>query len=156
MDAVEVLDALAYHEKQVAYHQAQGLRILADYAIACEGEEFFDAEIAAGMRWTSRWTTDQIALALDLATKLPRTLGALEEGDIDLYKARVVHDKTVPLSADLAAEPICPPSGPPRATSASTTSPAACRLPPTRARWIRSAPTWWRICCSPPRTRPAR
>ncbi|RAS66076.1 uncharacterized protein DUF222 [Lentzea atacamensis] len=104
MEAVEVLDALAYHEKQVAYHQAQGLRILADYAIACKGEEFFDAEIAAGMRWTSRWTTDQITLALDLATKLPRTLDALEKGDIDLYKARVVHDKTVPLSSELAAE----------------------------------------------------
>ena len=104
MEAVEVLDALAYHEKQVAYHQAQGLRILADYAIACEGEEFFDAEIAAAMCWTSRWTTDQIALALDLASKLPRTLTALEKGEIDLYKARVVHDKTLPLSADPAAE----------------------------------------------------
>ncbi|WP_086664135.1 HNH endonuclease signature motif containing protein [Lentzea kentuckyensis] len=104
MEAVEVLDALAYHEREIAYHQAQSLRVLADYAIACEGEEFFDAEIAAAMRWTSRWTTDQIALALDLASKLPRTLDALEKGEIDLYKARVLHDKTGPLSADLATE----------------------------------------------------
>jgi hypothetical protein len=42
MEAVEVLDALAYHEKQIAYHQAQSLRVLADYAIACEGDEFFE------------------------------------------------------------------------------------------------------------------
>ena len=59
MEAVEVLDALAYHEKQIAYHQAQSLRVLADYAIACEGDEFFDAEIAAAMHWTSRWTSDE-------------------------------------------------------------------------------------------------
>ncbi|GGU54263.1 hypothetical protein GCM10010178_53390 [Lentzea flava] len=104
MDVVEVLDALAYHEKQVAYHQAQGLRVLADYALACEGEEFFDAEIAAAMHWTSAWTSHQIALALDLASKLPRTLDALEKGEIDLYKARVLHDSTMPLSADLAAQ----------------------------------------------------
>jgi len=104
MDAAGVLDALAYHEKQIAYHQAQLLRTLADYALACEGEEFFEAEIAAAMRWTSRWTGDQIAMALDMATKLPRTLDALEKGDIDFYKARVLYDKTVPLSADHAAE----------------------------------------------------
>ncbi|MDT7788839.1 MAG: hypothetical protein QOF58_7258, partial [Pseudonocardiales bacterium] len=29
MEAVEVLDALAYHEKQIAYHQAQRLHVLA-------------------------------------------------------------------------------------------------------------------------------
>jgi uncharacterized protein DUF222 len=104
MEAVEVLDALDYHHKQIAYHQAQSLRVLADYAIACEGEEFFDAEIAAAMRWTSRWTTDQITLALDLASRLPQTLNALEKGEIDFYKARVLHDQTLPLSADLAAE----------------------------------------------------
>ena len=104
MEAVEVLDALAYHEKQIAYHQAQSLRVLADYAIACEGDEFFDAEIAAAMHWTSRWTSDQIAMALALASKLPRTLDALKKGDIDLYKARVLYDRTLPLSADLAAE----------------------------------------------------
>ncbi|GGU28278.1 HNH endonuclease signature motif containing protein [Lentzea flava] len=104
MDVVEVLDALAYHEKQVAYHQAQGLRILADYVLACEGEEFFDAEIAAAMHWTSAWTSHQIAMALDLASKLPRTLDALEKGEIDLYKARVLHDSTLPLAADLAAQ----------------------------------------------------
>jgi hypothetical protein len=66
MEAVEVLDALAYHEKQISYHQ--------------------------------------IHMALDLASKLPRTLDALEKGDIDLYKARVLYDRTLPLSADLAAE----------------------------------------------------
>ena len=104
MEAVGVLDALDYHQKQIAYHQAQSLRVLADYAIACEGEEFFDAEIAAAMHWTPRWTTDQITLALDLATKLPRTLDALEKGEIDLYKARVLYERTLPLSADLAAE----------------------------------------------------
>ena len=39
MEVVEVLDALAYHDKQVAYHQAQLLRVLGDYAVACEGED---------------------------------------------------------------------------------------------------------------------
>ncbi|MFS8097783.1 HNH endonuclease [Lentzea alba] len=104
MEEVKFLDALAYHEKQISYHQAQSMRVLADYAIACEGEEFFDAEIAAAMRWTSRWTTGQIAMSLDLVTKLPQTLNALEKGEIDFYKARVLYDKTVPLSADQAAQ----------------------------------------------------
>ncbi len=104
MYVVGVLDSLAYHEKQIAYHQAQLIRVLAEHAIACEGDEFFDAEIAAAMRWTSRWTTDQIHTALDLVSKLPNTLDALEKGEIDLYKARVLHDKTMPLSAEQAAE----------------------------------------------------
>ncbi len=99
-----MLDSLAYHEKQIAYHQAQLIRVLAEHAIACEGDEFFDAEIAAAMRWTSRWTTDQIHTALDLVSKLPNTLDALEKGEIDLYKARVLHDKTMPLSPEQAAE----------------------------------------------------
>src|SRR5690349_1547576 len=92
MEAVEVLDALAYHEKQIAYHQAQLLHVLADYAIA------------AAMKWTSRWTSDQVAMALEMVTRLPRTMDALEKGEIDFYKARVLYDKTMPLSADHAAE----------------------------------------------------
>ncbi|MFI6095633.1 DUF222 domain-containing protein [Lentzea sp. NPDC051213] len=104
MEVIEFLDALSYHDKQIACHQAQLMRALADYAIACEGEEFFDAEIAAAMRWTSRWTADQVAMALDLASKLPSTLDALEKGEIDFYKARVLYDKTMPLTADLAAQ----------------------------------------------------
>ena len=104
MEAVEVFDALAYHQKQVAYHQAQAIRVLADYAVACEGDEFFDAEIAAAMHWTSRWTSDQVHMALELASKLPQTLDALEKGEIDLYKARVLYERTLPLTADLAAE----------------------------------------------------
>ena len=104
MEVIEFLDALSYHDKQISYHQAQLMRTLADYAIACEGEEFFDAEIAAAMRWTSRWTSDQVAMALDLASKLPATLDALEKGEIDFYKARVLYDKTMPLTADLAAQ----------------------------------------------------
>lgn len=47
MELADVLDALVYHQKQVSYHHAQRLRALADYAIACEGDEFADAEIAA-------------------------------------------------------------------------------------------------------------
>ncbi|MDX8031887.1 DUF222 domain-containing protein, partial [Lentzea sp. BCCO 10_0856] len=104
MEAVEVLDALAYHQKQVAYHQAQAIRVLAEYAVVCAGDEFFDAEIAAAMHWTSRWTTDQVHLAVELASKLPQTLDALEKGEIDLYKARVLYERTLPLTADLAAE----------------------------------------------------
>ncbi|KJK41244.1 hypothetical protein UK23_39990, partial [Lentzea aerocolonigenes] len=90
----------------MAYHQAQRLHVLADYAIACEGEEFFEAEIAiaAAMKWTSRWTSDQVAMALEMVTRLPQTIDALEKGEIDFYKARVLYDKTVPLSADHAAE----------------------------------------------------
>ncbi|MFS8096710.1 hypothetical protein LFM09_06170 [Lentzea alba] len=38
------------------------------------------------------------------ASWTPQTLNALEKGEIDFYKARVLYDKTVPLSADLAAQ----------------------------------------------------
>jgi hypothetical protein len=104
MDEVEFLDTLTYHVKQVSYHQAQILHALADHAIAHEGDEFFEAEIAAAMRWTSRWTSDQVAMAVEMVSRLPHTVDALEKGEIDIYKARVLYDKTVPLSADLAAE----------------------------------------------------
>ncbi|MEV6237057.1 DUF222 domain-containing protein [Lentzea sp. NPDC051838] len=104
MEAVEAIDALTYHQKQIAYHQAQFLHVLADHAITCEGDEFFEAEIAAAMHWTTRWASDQIITALEMVTRLPQTVDALEKGEIDFYKARVLHDKTMPLSPDHAAE----------------------------------------------------
>lgn len=104
MEVADLLDDLVHHQKQVSYHHAQSLRALADYAIACEGDEFADAEIAALMHWTPRFAAEQLYTALELVSKLPNTVDALEKGDIDLYKAKILHDKTMPLSADLAAQ----------------------------------------------------
>lgn len=104
MEVVDALDALVHHQKQVSYHHAQSLRALADYAIACEGDEFADAEIAALMHWTPRFAAEQLHLALELVSKLPKTVVALEKGEIDPYKAKILHDKTSPLPAELAAQ----------------------------------------------------
>lgn len=104
MEVADALDALAYHQKQVSYHHAQSLHALAGYAIACEGDEFADAEIAALMRWTPRFAAEQLRMALELVSRLPSTVDALEKGEIDLYKAKILYDKTLPLTAELAAQ----------------------------------------------------
>src|ERR1041384_1252402 len=104
MEVGELLVEIEFSSKQIAYWQAQLFRLLADYAELCDGDEFSDAEIAALLKWKPSFAFSQIAMARELVAKLPNTLDAMEKGEIDLYKARVLHDQTLPLTVEQAAE----------------------------------------------------
>ena len=60
--------------------------------------EFVGDEIAAALTLTARTADAYLELALDLATRLPRTARALHEGVIDYPRARLIADLTRVLS----------------------------------------------------------
>ncbi|MBV9795294.1 MAG: DUF222 domain-containing protein [Actinobacteria bacterium] len=56
--------------------------------------EFIADEMAAALRLSTRTADAYLDLALDLATRLPRTATALREGSIDHLKARLISEAT--------------------------------------------------------------
>ncbi|GLZ35238.1 hypothetical protein Lesp02_74250 [Lentzea sp. NBRC 105346] len=104
MDRAAAIDNMLFIQKQVDYWQAQLLRQLADFAIGTADDEFAAAEIVAAMKWTSKWAEDQLLVARETVTKLPRTVDALQAGEIDSYKAKILFNYTHRLTADQAAE----------------------------------------------------
>src|SRR5216683_136432 len=56
--------------------------------------EFVSDEIAAALTLTGRAAEDELGLALDLAWRLPATAAALEAGELDLPRAKVIADGT--------------------------------------------------------------
>src|ERR1700761_3967041 len=56
--------------------------------------EFISDEIAAALTLSGRAASAYLDLALDLATRLPRTARALREGVIDHLRARIIADAT--------------------------------------------------------------
>jgi hypothetical protein len=65
--------------------------------------EFVHLEIAAAYRWTVRYAQNQIAFAVALTTRLPRTFAALRAGDIDEYRAQRIMTATEVLSDEAIA-----------------------------------------------------
>ncbi|TWP47047.1 DUF222 domain-containing protein [Lentzea tibetensis] len=104
MDIEGALDTIQHCQKQIDYWQAQQVRALGEYAELTWQDEFASSEIAAMMHWTRNWTEDRLGVSRDLVTRLPATVDALEKGDIDLYKAQIIHTQILPLSAGHAAE----------------------------------------------------
>jgi hypothetical protein len=66
--------------------------------------EFISDEVAAALTLTGRTASAYLDLALDLATRLPRTARALREGVIDGQRARVIADATRVLGDAQAGE----------------------------------------------------
>ncbi|TWP50647.1 DUF222 domain-containing protein [Lentzea tibetensis] len=104
MDIEGALDTIQHCQKQIDYWQAQQVRALGEYAELTWQDEFASSEIAAMMHWTRNWTEDRMMVSRDLVSRLPATVDALEKGEIDLYKAQIIHTQTLPLSAEHAAE----------------------------------------------------
>src|ERR1700761_9456497 len=66
--------------------------------------EFISDEIAAALTLTGRAASTYLDLALDLATRLPRTARALRDGGIDQLRARIIADATRVLTDAHAGE----------------------------------------------------
>jgi Domain of unknown function (DUF222) len=110
LDADEALEAATGWERLIAYAQAQQVRLLARFADLRPGEEgrhvseFAADEIALELRLTCAAAARRLALARDLATRLPDTLAALDSGRVDLARAQLVSELTSELPDSLARQ----------------------------------------------------
>ncbi|MGH3995186.1 MAG: DUF222 domain-containing protein, partial [Pseudonocardiaceae bacterium] len=104
LDADAVLDEIVACERVVAAAQARQMRALARFAElrsdrrAGSVDEFAADEIAPLLRISHNAAHTRLGLAIELTTRLPGTVRALANADIDLYKARIIAEHTRPLS----------------------------------------------------------
>lgn len=99
-DLVEVLRAA---RRMTSWAQAIEQAATAELAARpSQGPEFAADEIAAALTLTRPAADRQLALATELADRLPATLAALSAGEIDLPKARTLADATTTLDPDSA------------------------------------------------------
>jgi Domain of unknown function (DUF222) len=110
LDADSILAEILHCEHLVAAAQARQIRALARFAELRPDRrggvmgEFAADEIAPLLHITHNAAHTRLDLAIDLTTRLPGALAALQCGDIDLYKARILTELTGPLNPQQAAE----------------------------------------------------
>jgi hypothetical protein len=105
----DLLEVMAGWERLVSWAQARQADVIAEFARRRPGpyapdepgravSEFAADEIAVRLRISRRAADVKLALALDLADRLPATRQALLDGRIDLAKARAIVQHTAGLS----------------------------------------------------------
>jgi hypothetical protein len=109
LSSYELLEATSGWERLIAWAQAKQLDVIAEFARRRPSpsatdepgpriSEFAADEIAARLRISRRAADLKLAIALDLADRLPATRQALLEGRIDLSKARAIAEHTANLT----------------------------------------------------------
>jgi hypothetical protein len=104
--------ALAAYQKMVSYFQAKMLGEMAAICdlMAADGDdpevalEAAAAEIRVALRLTRRAADSDLALAWDLKHRLPRVWEALEAGEVDLRRVRVMVAGTAHLAEETARQ----------------------------------------------------
>jgi hypothetical protein len=105
----EVLSEVLDCRRQVSAIQARDVRALARFAQLRSDpaghlvDEFAADELAPLLRISRGAARAQLDLAIELTQRLPDTVRALERGELDLYKARIVATHTHPLTETQAA-----------------------------------------------------
>ncbi len=102
LDAEALLDGVAAFDRVIAFAHAAQARLLAKFA-ALRPAEFAADEVAPALRVSRMEATRRLGLAVDLTTRLPETLTALQRGELDLAKARAISDLTASLPREQAA-----------------------------------------------------
>jgi Domain of unknown function (DUF222) len=109
LSTYDLLEAMSDWERVIAWAQANQSEVIAEFARRRPSpsatdepgpriSEFAADEIAARLRISRRAADLKLALALDLADRLPATRQALLEGRIDLSKARAIAEHTANLT----------------------------------------------------------
>src|SRR6266496_6427718 len=101
------LKLIAACERQMSYWRALQAQAMARFAKARtrkDGglEKYVAEEIGLAVGWTSAYAGARLATALDLVERLPGTLAALQDGQIDARRAEKLADVTRPLSPENA------------------------------------------------------
>src|SRR5262249_3683875 len=100
LSADAALDEIVACERIVASAQARQIRALARFAQLRPDQpggitdEFAADEVAPLLRISRNAAHGRLELATQLTTRLPGTLAALDCGDLDLYKARIIVEVT--------------------------------------------------------------
>ena len=109
LDDDALIGVLRAWRRQASWAAARELSAVAELArrrpadrcttVAADGfpaqlSEFVSDEVAAALTLTGRAAGDVLGLALTLAARLPGTAAALEAGDLDLPRAKVIADGT--------------------------------------------------------------
>jgi Domain of unknown function (DUF222) len=110
-DADSILEEILQCERAAAALQARQMRALARFAELRPDrrgrdpvmDEFTADEIAPLLRITRNTAHARLELAVQLTTRLSGTLAALDRGEIDLYKARILTELTTVLDDQHAA-----------------------------------------------------
>ncbi len=102
--ACELLKDIQVIQEQKCRLEAAQLRLVARLNEVEERTRGVPAELALGLAITKNMAGKQVALAEALATRLPKTLQAMESGVIDGYKASKIFDATAALSDEKARE----------------------------------------------------
>jgi hypothetical protein len=103
LDAVAAVDAAIAFDRVANRVSARRLRAIAVAVRRQVGTERVDpirlasAELGAALRVGTRSINSEITIALDLTTRLTRTLAAMESGAVSYGKARVLVDETIDL-----------------------------------------------------------
>jgi len=101
MSDEEVLTYLKTLERERSRIDAQGARAMARFAaLRVDTPAYVADEIAAEMRWTTRFAGNRLADAVELVESLPHTLEALAAGEIDWVRATLIVDHTTVLDAE--------------------------------------------------------
>lgn len=108
---IDPVDRIAAHEVLIAHHQAQQMLDMRAVAKAQPAEEYEGhtfhpaaAEIASALHWTTGSALSKLELGRELLMALPEVFEALDNGRIDLMKAREIADRTRELAEDVRAD----------------------------------------------------
>ncbi len=102
-EASRYLEESLAAEKVVRQAQAQQVRALARFAAVGGSRRSATEEVALAFSVSRNKATTLLDVATALVARLPNTLGALDQGDIDLYKAERVVKSTKDVTDDIAA-----------------------------------------------------
>jgi hypothetical protein len=102
---LQVLHDLADVNRQISILEGRKLVLFARYEELRENDDDHATrsvpdELAMELHISSRYASDQLELANELPERLPDTFAALQQGRIDLVKARALHEITAQLDLD--------------------------------------------------------
>src|SRR5439155_12967474 len=109
MSVDQALNVVRDTDTEIAKLHARQMRALARIAeLRADPKtgkaEFVGAEVAMEMLWSRHAAERKVDIATDLIQRLPGTVAALGEGQIDLAKATAVLDLTAPLKVEKARQ----------------------------------------------------
>lgn len=102
--ADEILEEIRSLDKRIAHLQALQLKEIARYDSTQNSRAEAAAELALTLSITENSARKQISLANSLVHRLPKTLQAMERGEIDAHKASKIADPTACLSTEQARQ----------------------------------------------------
>jgi hypothetical protein len=94
---IDVVEGIAAAQAAIAMLQAAQVRMIGRLNQLRGGDRSVADEIAPELGMSRHTAQRRVGLSDDLLTRLPRTLAAMDRGDLDLYKAEKIADVTAAL-----------------------------------------------------------